>query len=94
MFSFERFPILYSYDERREAARCGWPVSVPLALLASHEEQAKRNHSQSLQTLAERGGLSPKEILAVVLDQAYRSVESMTTDEALTQLLSFRKVRM
>jgi hypothetical protein len=35
-------------------------------MLAPHEEQARRNHSQTLQRLAERGGLGPNEMLAVM----------------------------
>ena len=42
---------------------------VPWAFLAPHENQARRNHGQTLERLAERGGLSAKEMLAVVTGQ-------------------------
>lgn len=41
-------------------------ASVPWEFIAPHEAQAQRNHDQTLQRLAERGGLSAKEMLAVV----------------------------
>lgn len=41
---------------------------VPWAMLAPHEERAKRNHSQSLERLAERGGLDAGEAMCVLLD--------------------------
>ena len=42
--------------------------SVPLALVAPHEAQAMRNHQQTVKRLAERGGLDPIEMLAVLND--------------------------
>lgn len=39
--------------------------SVPWDFIAPHEAQAQRNHGQSLKRLAERGGLSACEALAV-----------------------------
>jgi hypothetical protein len=46
-------------------------------LVAPHEEQAQRNHDQTLQRLAERGGLSPAELLAVLQD---RGLEELGSD--------------
>lgn len=43
--------------------------SVPWRLVASHEAQAKKNHSQSLEELARRGGLSWEELFAVMADE-------------------------
>lgn len=40
--------------------------SVPFALLLPFEAQAKRNHYQTLERLAERGGLSWVELVAIV----------------------------
>lgn len=71
------FPILWSYDIKdriREFQRGAvWlmPVCIPWALLAPHEKQAQANHSQTLTRLAERGGLSPCEALAVLDDRPY-----------------------
>ena len=64
------FPILLSYTERGE----GCPTSIPWRLLESDacEAQAQDNHSQTLERLAERGGLGPCELLAVLLCVRYR----------------------
>ena len=63
------FPILLSNPERREYPEC--PPSVPWILVEPHEKQAKANHYQTLARLAQRGGLSPIELLAVLHDQDY-----------------------
>jgi hypothetical protein len=66
----EMFPILGHYGKYPE----GCPSSIPWAVIAPHEEQARRNHGQTLQRLAERGGLSPAEAVAVLTDQPWRSM--------------------
>lgn len=40
--------------------------SLPWEMIAPYEAQAQANHGQSLERLAERGGLSPGEALAVL----------------------------
>lgn len=43
------------------------PSAIPWGLLGpSEERQAQHNHSQTLKRLAERGGLSPRELYAVL----------------------------
>ena len=62
----ETFPILA--DSGRDWPK-GWPPcagSVPLEAVRPFEAQAQRNHMQSLQRLAQRGGLSPAELVAVM----------------------------
>lgn len=52
--------------------------TIPWAMLAPHEPQAMRNHcGQSLQRLAERGGLSPCEALAVLDDRRWKQMDLM-----------------
>jgi hypothetical protein len=46
-------------------------VTLPWALIAPHEAQAKVNHSQTLKRLAERGGLAPCEAVAVLEDRPW-----------------------
>jgi hypothetical protein len=60
------FPIMAVRNGRR-ANR--FDFVVPWDLLAPHEAQADRNHQQTLERLAERGGLSAREALAVVEDR-------------------------
>ena len=42
---------------------------------ALNEDRARRNHGQSLERLNQRGGLSPREIVANVLDADYADLE-------------------
>lgn len=46
--------------------------SIPWRMILSHENQAKRNHDQTFEELARRGGLSPAEALAVLDDLRWR----------------------
>jgi hypothetical protein len=62
------FPIQFDADTRRDYP-LEWPKcarAVPLEAVSPHERQADRNHGQTLQRLAERGGLSPTELVAVM----------------------------
>lgn len=62
--SMDRFPVLLDAPTRRLDPHC--PTSVPWDSVAVHDERARRNHGQSLAQLAGRGGLTPRELLAVV----------------------------
>lgn len=53
----ERFPIIHHNDKD------DW---LPWVLVAPHEAQARHNHDQSLERLAQRGGLSPCEMVAIM----------------------------
>lgn len=63
-----RFPVLWQGDrafmDRLRDLSC--PRSVPWSLVEPDRRQAKRNHSQTLERLAQRGGLSPHELLATL----------------------------
>lgn len=48
--------------------------SVPWDLVEPHRKRAMENHYQTLERLAERGGLGPAELFAVVEDRPWRSV--------------------
>lgn len=49
----------------------GTPFAIDWEVIAPHEDQAKKNHGQSLQRLAERGGLDYSELLAVLNDSEF-----------------------
>lgn len=80
------FPILRTYEERKrrpaDAIR-----AVPWALVAPYEEQARLNHSQTLERLAQRGGLGPEELYATVHGLKLRDMP--TTDVAEAWLTQF-----
>lgn len=46
-------------------------ISIPWEMIAPHEKQAEANHEQTLNRLAERGGLSAAEVLAVLSDKKF-----------------------
>lgn len=62
-----RFPVLH--DRRGKDDKT--PTDVPWALVVAHERQAYRNHEQTVQRLAERGGLCPSEMVAVFEDRQW-----------------------
>jgi hypothetical protein len=73
-----QFPVLWpgGTGPQTELKRLGCPRSVPWSLLEPHEQQAKWNHGgQTLKRLAERGGLDPTEMLAVLEDRPWRTME-------------------
>lgn len=67
MKEFTEMP-MHSYNKLIKTYQ-NCPASVPFELL--HESQAKANHSQTLQRLAERGGLYPSEMIAVIAKRPY-----------------------
>jgi hypothetical protein len=62
-----QFPVLWQGDRKymKALADAECPRSVPWDFVALHAEWCLRNHDQTPDRLAERGGLSPEEILAV-----------------------------
>lgn len=86
------FPILlpsFSADER-EVKRAGFGSlrALPWDMIEPHENQALRNHDQSLATLASRGGLSACEALAVLEDRAWRQMPLFEAYRGLDALIS------
>jgi hypothetical protein len=71
------FPLIVSWREH-------FPFdSVPWALVERHREQAKRNHDQTLERLADRGGLAPSELVAVLEDRPWHAMEPGTARDTL-----------
>jgi hypothetical protein len=85
------FPVLWqgSTKHMRELELIDCPRMVPWSLVEPHERQAKRNHDQSLETLASRGGLCPLELCAVLADKPYRDVRGMPIETAVHLLKRF-----
>lgn len=79
------FPIMDTDRALRYPRLLRW--HVPWPMLVQHEAQALRNHGgQSLETLADRGGLGPDEALAVLEDRRWRKMDE---EDARTQLKAF-----
>jgi len=71
--------------EKREARH--FPVmdgpSIPWSIIARYERQAQKNHGQTLERLAERGGLSVSEAIAVLSNMQWRDVPREVTGDDL-----------
>jgi hypothetical protein len=76
------FPVLVDCGGTREelALLKQCPRRIPWSIIASHEAQAIRNHGQDLAKLANRGGLHPVELYAVLHDRKW---ERMPLREAV-----------
>jgi hypothetical protein len=60
---------------------------IPLDLIKPHEQQAVKNHMQSLEKLASRGGLSWVETLFVLNDKPYNYKSQLTEESARVKVL-------
>lgn len=83
----ERFPVLITHHERDVLTFLNCPVSVPWAFVAPHSRRAFLNHNQSLERLAQRGGLGPDESVAVIEDRQWSRMTMSTAVLALNQIL-------
>ncbi len=62
-------------------------IALPWNMLANHEKQALINHGQTLDRLAQRGGLSPCEALAILSDRPWRRRLERDVHESLNAML-------
>ena len=86
----KRFPVSLDFmphKDREEYRDC--PESVDWDLVAPHEAQAQRNHDQTLNRLAERGGLSPSELVTVLEDREWRVMPLRDAVNRLKQLIGW-----
>ena len=60
-FERRRFPVLRSRPFKVQP-----PASIPWETIAPHEEWADKWHGQTLERLAQRGGLGPEEMWHVI----------------------------
>ena len=72
----KKFPILGELDE------------IPWAAIAPHEPQALKNHYQTLERLAQRGGLAWSEVLSVLLDSRYTKIDEAIAKRKVLQIVS------
>lgn len=64
------------------------PRSLPWSIVAPHERQCQKNHGgQTLEGLANRGGLDPTELYAVLHDQPWREMPMEEAVEFLKGLV-------
>lgn len=70
----KQFPVLHSSHRDGDAEYIPWEILEP------HEAQIYANHGQSLEQLASRGGLSWREIYAVITDKEFDYRSKRVTD--------------
>lgn len=63
-------------------------VSIPWTVIAPHEARALANHSQTLRRLAQRGGLSPAEAVAVLEDREWSPMPKEVAEARLDELIA------
>ncbi len=80
MFAIQ-IPAIPAYDRL--------PRFIPWELVKAHNRQAIANHGgQTLARLSERGGLCPKELLAVLENKNYYSdIDNMALHDVATRIL-------
>lgn len=72
------------YSEALEATKSlNCIQSVPWVMVAPHAKQAEYNHSQTLEGLAQRGGLSPDELIAVLEDRKWYRMPMLEANDKL-----------
>jgi len=80
----KQFPILIDY---RHKGKWKHRTTVPWSFLSPYEEQARNNHGgQSLARLAERGGLGPSEMLAIVNGVCWSETKNIRDEDAMDVL--------
>jgi hypothetical protein len=61
--------------------------SIPWEMIAPHELQAQKNHYQTLQKLAERGGLDESESIAILEDRPWKKMGEVEAREKLKLMI-------
>ena len=78
----ENFPVLYHKPLKRDQEyKLDVPKFVPWKIFIGHEKQVDRNHDQTLERLAERGGLHPTEMACILEDKDFD--RKLTLEESL-----------
>lgn len=78
------FPVHSDLGRRSKLLR----QTIPWALIAPHEPRVLANHGQTLQRLAERGGLCSRELWCVFHDKRLREMVDEATAEAWLEKLA------
>jgi hypothetical protein len=81
----ERFPVLNQQNCRR-SKRKAMPRSVPWAFAEAFRKQAEENHGQTLERIAERGGLAPEEMWLAAHGRRLRTADMPDEQTAIDWL--------
>jgi hypothetical protein len=80
------FPIMAAHGERYSQVLLP-QTTIPWDMIAPHARQADLNHSQTLERLAERGGLSRCEAIAILQDRRWHKMALTDAKEVLEHLV-------
>jgi len=88
MTTERQFPVLWQGDQKyiAELKRLECPRSVPWDFIADHADWCDNNHGQTPERLAQRGGLAPAEMVAVVERLRLPAILGMRGDEEVRRL--------
>jgi hypothetical protein len=83
-------PEYFMNEQTSELKACRWfPLlrcggfAIPWDVVETHAKQAEQNHGQTLERLAERGGLDLSELAAVLEDRQWRSMGAWPAMETI-----------
>lgn len=65
------------------------PSSIPWFIASQYDRQIQRNHGQSLEAIAERGGLDPSELWFVVQAKSYDNNEPNIVEKSIALVKKF-----
>jgi len=82
------FPLLMDQKEwdDKNISKLNIPKTLPIEFIKQYEKQIHKNHDQTVEKLAERGGLHPTELVAAIygMDLAtYFGKRPMTTTQTV-----------
>lgn len=60
---------------------------IPWEMILPHDKQSKNNHSQSLERIAQRGGFSRCESIAVLQDRNWTAIGVEIADKMLKEMV-------
>jgi hypothetical protein len=82
-------PLIMPIMRTKEENAMGCPNFVPFVNVDKPEfqKQADANHGQTLEHLADRGGLSPQELYAILHGVRYREVSKIDVKTAVVYLI-------
>lgn len=87
MSDTQRFPILkarYAHTTAAErAALAGLPDTLPWEMVEAYADRARKNHGQTVERLAERGGLCVIELACLFNDKTLRFCQDLTFERAV-----------
>ncbi len=84
----KEFPILQWWKSREEYRSYEAPfTSVPWGLIDAHSLQCLHLHDQTPTILAERGGLDPAEMLAVIHERRFEPMDLVQAFNELGQII-------